>query len=85
MKQARTASAEHYEVELRELAYEDGDEDSRAVGFAWKAILASRADAIPTPLTFGTLAEARAYAVRAGRGSVRIVRVAGDGGREVIE
>ena len=65
-----------YEVEVR-----DPEPD---FGRAWRPVRVFRSDALPTPLTFGSLDEARAYVARAG-GEARVVLVGDDGGREVVD
>ena len=74
----------HYEVELRELAYEDdGTGGLRVTGSYWKPVRVFNKDAIP--LTFDALGAAQAYVGHTQPGTVRIVRVANDGSREVVE
>jgi hypothetical protein len=73
----------HYEIEIRE--HERGpDGDPRIVGRRWAAFKAFAADAVPRPLTFDSLEEPLAYTCR-NPGIARIVRVADDGGREVVD
>ena len=79
-------SPDYYEVELRELAYQD---DGRGIlqitGERWRPVRVFRGDAVTTPLVFGSLSEARDYADRDRPGQVRIVRVTEEGEREVVE
>lgn len=75
----------HYEVELRELAYEDaGAGGLRITGSYWKPVRVFNKDAIPVPLTFDASGAAQAYVGRNQPGPVRIVRVTDDGEREVV-
>ncbi len=77
---------EHYEVELRELAYEDdGAGGLRVTGSYWKPVRVFNEDAVPVPLTFDALSAAQAYVGRKQPGAVRIVRVTEEGEREVVE
>ena len=74
----------HYEVERRQFAYQDeGMGVLQLTGQSWRTVMIFRGDAIPTPLTFDSLDEARSYIARNPPGTVRIVRVADDGEREV--
>jgi hypothetical protein len=67
---------EHYEVELRELAYEDDDEGGlRVMGMGWYPIQVFKKDTVPMPLTFDVLSAAQAYVGRNQPGTIRIVRV----------
>jgi hypothetical protein len=76
----------HYEVELREMIYEsDGNGGLRVTGSMWKPMRVFDRDAIPVPLTFDALCTAQAYVGQNQPGVVRIVRVAEDGEREVVE
>jgi hypothetical protein len=76
----------HYEVELRELLYEaDGTGGLRVTGSMWKPVRVFNKDAVPLPLTFEALGAAQAYVGRNQQDAVRIVRVTGDGEREVVE
>ena len=76
----------HYEVELRELLYEDDGAGGLAVtGSMWKPVRVFNKDAVPVPLTFEALRAAQAYVGRNQPGAVRIVRVTEDGEREVVE
>ena len=65
----------HYEVEVPE-------HEPDFVG-AWRPVRVFRGDAIPTPLTFDSLDEARAYVPRAA-GEARVVLVADDGTRKAV-
>ena len=77
---------DHYEVELREIAYaDDGNGLLQITGESWRPVRVFRGDNITTPLVFGSLSEARSYADRDRPGLVRIVRVTEDGEREVVE
>jgi hypothetical protein len=74
----------HYEVEHRQLAYEDdGTGVLQITGQGWRMVMVFRGDAITTPLTFDSLGAARAYVGRDSPGTVRIVRVTDGGEREV--
>jgi hypothetical protein len=76
----------HYEVELREFAFEaDGSGGLRVVGSAWKPMRLFALDMIVAPLRFEALAAARAYVHGVSREGVRIVRVADDGQRGPAE
>jgi len=76
----------HYEVELRELLYEDdGAGGLRVTGSMWKPVRVFNKDMVPMPLTFEVLSAAQAYVGRNQPGAVRIVRVTEDGKREVVE
>jgi hypothetical protein len=76
----------HYEVELRELLYEDdGAGGLRVTGSYWKPVRVFNKDAIPIALTFDALCAAQAYVGRNQPGAVRIVQVTDDGEREVVE
>jgi hypothetical protein len=75
----------HYEVELRELLYEnDGAGGLRVTGSYWQPVRVFNKDAVPMPLTFDALFAARAYVGRNQPDAVRIVRVTGDGEPEVV-
>ncbi len=76
----------HYEVELRELLYEDdGAGGLRVTGSYWKPVRVFNKDTIPIPLTFDALCAAQAYIGRNQPGAARIVRVRDDGERELVE
>jgi hypothetical protein len=76
----------HYEVELRELLYEnDGTGGLRVTGSMWKPVRVFNKDAVPMVLTFEALGAAQAHVGRNQPGVVRIVRVTDDGEREVVE
>jgi hypothetical protein len=76
----------HYEVELRELTYEDdGSGGLRIKREDWRQIKMIGADAVLTSLMFDSLDEARAYASRDRPGSIRSVRVTSDGEREIAK
>jgi hypothetical protein len=76
----------HYEVELRELLYEDDATGGLAVtGSMWKPVRVFNKDAVPTVLTFEALGAAQAYVGRNQPEAVRIVRVTDEGEREVVE
>jgi hypothetical protein len=75
-----------YEVELRELLYEDdGVGGLRVTGSCWKPVRVFNKDAVPMVLRFEALGAAQAYVGRNQPGVVRIVRVTEDGEREVVE
>jgi hypothetical protein len=79
-------SPEHYEVELRELAYEDdGAGELRITGEGWYPFKVFNKDTVPIPVTFDALCAAQAYVGRNQPGAVRIVRVTEEGEREVVE
>jgi hypothetical protein len=66
-----------------------GDEHRPDVGThaepeRWHVVRVFDADAVPTPLTFDTLEQARAYTLRA-PGPLRVVEVTDDGGRMLVE
>ncbi len=76
----------HYEVELRELLYEnDSAGGLRVTGSYWRPVRVFNKDDIPIPLTFDALSAAQAYVGRNQPGAVRIVRVTDNGEREVVE
>jgi hypothetical protein len=76
----------HYEVELRELLYEDdGAGGLRVTGSMWKPVRVFNKDTVPMVLTFDTLGAAQAYVGRNQPDAVRIMRVTDDGGRAVVE
>ncbi len=76
----------HYEMELRELTYEsDGAGGLRVTGSCWKPMQVFKPDVDLAPLQFDVLHAAQAYVGRNQPGAVRIVRVSGDGEREVAE
>ena len=76
----------HYEVEIRELVYQDDDGTVlRVTGSSWLPVKVFGKDGASTPLTFDALGAAQAYVGRNQPGSVRIVRVTADGEREVVE
>jgi hypothetical protein len=76
----------YFEVELRELLYEDdGTGGLRVTGSMWKPVRVFNKDMVPMPLTFDALGDAQAYVRRNQPGAVRIVRVTDDGEREVVE
>ena len=76
----------HYEVELRELTYEDyGAGGLRVTGSMWEPVRVFNKDMVPMVLTFDALSAAQAYVVRNQPGAVRIVRVMDDREREVAE
>ena len=51
----------HYEVELRELVYEDDGEGSlRITEMGWYSVQVFKKDAIPSPLRFEALSAAQA-------------------------
>jgi hypothetical protein len=75
----------HYEVELRELLYEDdGAGGLRVTGSMWKPVRVFNKDAVPMPLTFDALSAAQAYVGRNQPDAVRIVRVTEDGERDAV-
>jgi hypothetical protein len=75
----------HFEVELRELTYEDdGVGGLRVTGSMWKPVRVFNKDAVAVPLTFEALSAAQAYVGRNQPGAVRIVRVTGEGERETV-
>jgi hypothetical protein len=75
----------HYEVELRELLYEDdGAGGLRVTGSCWKSVRVFNKDAIPIPLTFDALSAAQAYVGRNQPCAVRIERVTNEGEREIV-
>jgi hypothetical protein len=76
----------HYEVELRELLYEnDGTGGLRVTGSMWKPVRVFNKDGVAVALTFDALGAAQAYVGRNQPGAVRIVRVTEEGEREVVE
>jgi len=76
----------HYEVELRELLYEDdGAGGLRVTGSMWKPVRVFNKDTVPMVLTFDVLSAAQAYVGQNQPGAVRIVRATDDGEREVVE
>ena len=76
----------HYEVELRELAYEDdGEGGLRVTGIGWYPIQVFNKDTVPMPLTFDALGAAQAYVGRSQPGAVRIMRVTDEDERQVVE
>lgn len=76
----------HYEVELRELAYEeDGRGGLRVIGSAWRPMRLLALGMTLEPLRFDALAAALAYVEGVSREGVRIVRVADDGLRGLAE
>jgi hypothetical protein len=54
-------------------------------GLSWRPVRVLRTDDVPIPLPFAALCAAQAYVGRNQPGAVRIVRVADDGEREVVE
>ncbi len=74
----------HYEVELHEPTYEDDSTVLGVTGLSW-SVRVLRSDDVPIPLTFDALCAAQAYVGRNQPGAVRIVQVADDGEREVVE
>ncbi len=78
--------SEHYEVELRVIAYaDDGNGLLLSAGESWHPVGVFRSDNITTRLVFDSLDEVRSYAERDQPGAVRIVRVMEEGEREVVE
>jgi hypothetical protein len=79
-------NTDHYEVELRAIAYtDDGNGLLQITGESWRPVRVGRSDNITKPLVFGSLDEACSYAGRDRPGLVRIVRVTDEGEREVVE
>jgi hypothetical protein len=70
--------AAHYEVELFE-------PPQAGEGARWRPIMVSPNDAVPPPLVFGSLSEARNYAERDQPGAVRIIWVTEESKRLVVE
>ena len=75
----------HYEVEQAGA----GEEHRPAVGTHtepehWHVVRVFNADAVPMPLTFDTLEQARAYTLRS-PGPLRIVAVSDEGERGPVE
>ena len=76
----------YYEVETRELIYEDDDGTVlRVTGSSWLPVKVFGKDGALVLLTFDALSAAQAYVGRNQPGTVRIVRVMADGDREVVE
>ena len=76
----------HYEVELRELTYEDdGAGDLHVTSSSWRPVKVLRKDAAAMTLTFNALDAVQAYAGQTQPGAVRIVRVTDEGKRELVE
>jgi hypothetical protein len=74
-----------YEVELRELLYEDdGAGGLRVTGSYWQPVRVFNKDAVPMPLTSDALSAAQVYVGRNQPDAVRIVRVTEDGERDVL-
>ena len=70
-----------YEIEQAGLSREHGpDVGPHAEPAGWHVVNVFNADAVPMPLRFDTLEQARAYTLRAA-GPLRIVEVTDDGGR----
>ena len=77
----RTARAPaHYEVELRQ-----ADHQGERTGTAWRAVRRVGPDGAMSPLTFGTLQAALAYAARRAGQETRIVAVERDGWRRTVD
>ena len=75
----------HYEIEQAGA----GDEHRPAVGTRaeperWHVVRVFNADAVPMPLTFDTLDQARTYLART-PGTLRIVKVSDEGERLPVE
>ncbi len=69
----------HYEVELRQ-----PDPGENRTGTTWRPVRSVQPDGTMPPLKFGSLAAAQAYARRMSRQESRIVRVASNGWRRVV-
>ncbi len=65
----------HYEVEV--------PEHEPDFAGAWRPVMVFPADAVPMPLTFATLDEARAYLAKVA-GEARVVLVTDEGDHEVV-
>jgi hypothetical protein len=84
--EAAVNGPDHYEVELREMTYEDdGAGGLQVTGSMWKPVRVFDKDMVPMPLTFEALSAAQAYVGRNQPGAVRIVRVTEDGKQQVVE
>ena len=71
----------HYEVEQAGLGHEHGlDVGTYADPARWHVVKVFNADAVPMPLRFDTLEQARTYVART-PGTLRIVRVMDDSER----
>jgi hypothetical protein len=68
----------HYEIELFGRGH-PGE------GARWRSVMMSPDAAVPMPLVFGSLSEARSYAEQDQPGAVRIVWVMEEGKRLVVE
>ena len=70
----------HYEIELRQAAHQD-----ERTGAAWRPIRRVGPDGAMSPLTFGSLGAAQAYAKRMNRQETRIVAVEHGGWRRTVD
>ena len=75
----------HYEIEQAGLGHEQGPDVSiHAEPEHWHTVAVFNADAVPMPLRFDTLDQALAYTYRT-PGTLRIVQVADDGERTLVD
>ena len=70
----------HYEVELR-----PADRQDERTGTAWRPVRRVGPDGAMSPLTFGSLGAAQAYARRMDRQEARIVAVEHGGWRRTVD
>jgi hypothetical protein len=70
----------HYEIELRQDARQN-----ELTGAAWRAVRRVGPDGAMSPLTFGSLGVAQAYAKRMKRQETRIVAVEHGGWRRTVD
>ena len=75
----------HYEVEQAGAGQEHGpDGGTDAEPRRWHVVNVLNADAVPTPLRFDTLEQARTYVART-PGTLRVVEVTDEGGRVPVD
>ena len=75
----------HYEVEQAGLGHEHGpDVGTHAEPEGWHVVEVFNADAVPMPLRFDSLEQALNYTYRT-PGTLRIVQVADDGERTLVD
>jgi hypothetical protein len=70
----------HYEIELRQ-----ADRQDERTGAAWRPVRRVGPDGSMSPLTFGSLGAAQAYARRMNRQEMRIVAVEHGGWRRTVD